>query len=454
MNSVPHFFNGIQLVPQNTISPSSLGDVRYNSSSNKIELYRGSLDSLVTEAGTATLTNKILSGNTATNFINGSGTLNLNSSGTITVPNATDTLVGKATTDTLSNKTLNNTNIITVKDNNLTIQDNADTTKQLQFELSSITTATTRTLTAPDANTTLLGTDATQTITNKTINAPDNTITNISDVNISSSAAIAYTKLALTNHLVDADINASAAISRSKLAALTANRAMVTNGSGFDTVATTTATEIGFVSGVTSPIQAQINGITVVSAPPGMMTMFGGTSVPTGWLFCDGSVVAQSGLYANLFTAIGSTWNTGGEGAGNFRLPNTQGLFPRGAGTQTVAGKSYTASLAGLAADRIQGHFHAINDPTHAHGVSETPHHHGEGSFSNAGVATGIAIMNNVGANIQEFQTAGQITGLGIIAGVTGVVVQAATNDGTHGTPNIDFETAPAAFGINFMIKY
>lgn len=52
------------------------------------------------------LTNKTLSGNTATNLISGSGTLTLNTSGTITVPNGTDTLVGKATNDILTNKTL------------------------------------------------------------------------------------------------------------------------------------------------------------------------------------------------------------------------------------------------------------------------------------------------------------------------------------------------------------
>jgi hypothetical protein len=59
----------------------------------------------------ATLTNKTLSGNTATNLVSGSGTLTLNTTGTITVPNATDTLVGKATTDTLTNKTLTSPSI-------------------------------------------------------------------------------------------------------------------------------------------------------------------------------------------------------------------------------------------------------------------------------------------------------------------------------------------------------
>lgn len=56
-----------------------------------------------------------------------------------------------------------------IKDSDVTIQDNSDATKQLQFELSSITTGTTRILTVPNASTTIVGTDATQTLTNKTI---------------------------------------------------------------------------------------------------------------------------------------------------------------------------------------------------------------------------------------------------------------------------------------------
>ena len=91
---------------------------------------------------------------------------------TYTLPDANTTVVGTDTTQTLTNKTLDNTNTVTLKDTLLTIQDNADVTKQLQFELSGITTATTRTLTAPDANTTIVGTDTTQTLTNKTLTSP------------------------------------------------------------------------------------------------------------------------------------------------------------------------------------------------------------------------------------------------------------------------------------------
>jgi hypothetical protein len=75
------------------------------------------------------------------------------------------------------------------------------------------------------------------TLTNKTIDADSNTITNIEN----------------------ADIKAAAGIAVNKLAATTVSRALVSDGSGFIAAATTTATEIGYVNGVTSAIQTQID---------------------------------------------------------------------------------------------------------------------------------------------------------------------------------------------------
>lgn len=73
---------------------------------------------------------------------------------------------------TLSNKTLDNSNTVTLKDTLFTLQDDGDTTKQLQFQLSGITTATTRTLTVPDTSDTIVTLAATQTLTNKTLTSP------------------------------------------------------------------------------------------------------------------------------------------------------------------------------------------------------------------------------------------------------------------------------------------
>lgn len=76
------------------------------------------------------------------------------------------------------------------------------------------------------------------TLTNKTIDADSNTITNIEN----------------------ADIKAGAAIALNKLAATTVSSALVSDASGFVSASATTSAEIGFVSGVTSSIQTQLNG--------------------------------------------------------------------------------------------------------------------------------------------------------------------------------------------------
>lgn len=80
--------------------------------------------------------------------------------------------VGTTATQNITNKTLDNSNILTVRDDRLTLQDNSDNTKQANFQLSGISAGQTRTMTLPNASTTLVGTDATQTLTNKTLTAP------------------------------------------------------------------------------------------------------------------------------------------------------------------------------------------------------------------------------------------------------------------------------------------
>lgn len=57
-------------------------------------------------------------------------------------------------------------------DTNPVVKGSSDATKQVRFEVDGLTTATTRVLTVPDADMTLVGADTAQTLTNKTLTSP------------------------------------------------------------------------------------------------------------------------------------------------------------------------------------------------------------------------------------------------------------------------------------------
>jgi hypothetical protein len=89
-----------------------------------------------------------------------------------TLLGVTGTPADLSTVQTFTNKVLGVTNTVTLKDTLFTLEDDGDVTKKLQFQLSGITTGTTRTITVPDASITLVGVAATQTLTNKTLTSP------------------------------------------------------------------------------------------------------------------------------------------------------------------------------------------------------------------------------------------------------------------------------------------
>ncbi|PYB98145.1 phage tail protein [Pseudomonas protegens] len=65
------------------------------------------------------------------------------------------------------------------------------------------------------------------------------------------------------------------------------------------------------------------------SLPVGSIVAFPKASVPPGFLEVDGSVQSVA-TYPDLAAYLGTTFNKGDEGAGNFRLPESRGEFLRG----------------------------------------------------------------------------------------------------------------------------
>lgn len=79
--------------------------------------------------------------------------------------------------------------------------------------------------------------------------------------------------------------------------------------------------------------------------PTGTVVATARTDAPKGYLLCGGAVVKRADQEA-LFGAIGTTYNTGGEAADEFRLPNfNSGRFPRGSTGGGGAGGAATHTL-------------------------------------------------------------------------------------------------------------
>lgn len=109
----------------------------------------------------------------------------------------------------------------------------------------------------------------------------------------------------------------------------------------------------------------------LAAAPPGVISMFGGSAAPSGWLLCDGSAVSRT-TYAALFAVFSTTYGTG-DGSTTFNLPNLKGAVPTGLdASQTefnALGKTGGAKTATLASANLPAHAHDI---THTHGTPAT----------------------------------------------------------------------------------
>lgn len=146
------------------------------------------------------------------------------------------------------------------------------------------------------------------------------------------------------NRFTNADISASAAIAWSKMASLTASRVMVTTAGGVASASSVTDTILGYISGLTSDAQTQIDGKQATDTD---LTAIAGLS-STGLIARTGSGTAS--VRTLTAPAAGITVSNGDGVSGNPTLALADDLSALEAlsGTNTIYYRSGTSTWSGV----------------------------------------------------------------------------------------------------------
>jgi parallel beta-helix repeat protein len=172
-----------------------------------------------------------------------------------------------------------------------------------------------------------------------------------------------------------------------------------------------------------------------LSVPVGAIIPHGGQALPSGFLWCLGTVEDRS-TYPDLFAAIGTAFNTGGELATQFRLPNQRDVFLFGAGGAYALGAKFGTL----------NHLHT--QPAHAHPLTGDTASGGGGALDGAMDAGGGGAHPISGATADGGAHGHAVSGAtadsGALdhdhdySGTTGAPNDAPVNNGAEATPVTD----------------
>jgi microcystin-dependent protein len=185
------------------------------------------------------------------------------------------------------------------------------------------------------------------------------------------------------------------------------------------------------------------------SVPTGTVVAFAGTTVPPGWLLCNGQLVSRT-QFSALFTAIGILHGPG-DGINTFTVPDYRGRFLRGVdgtanrdpdhGTRTVPVAG--ASGVGNAVGSVQGSATARPVVTAFTTDTQGAHTHVNGSFNR------LLQLSN-GTNTTT-------TGTDVTASEPDILNSAPeVSAGSHAHTVVgggDSETRPLNVYVNYLIK-
>jgi microcystin-dependent protein len=172
-----------------------------------------------------------------------------------------------------------------------------------------------------------------------------------------------------------------------------------------------------------------------MAGPVGEIISTGSITPDPGFLYCNGAAISRT-QYSDLFSKIGTTYGVG-DNSTTFNIPNLQGVFARGAGSQTITDGfgaiAHAATLGAAQNDMSQGHYHNL-DATVTANIGQTNGLNIQ--YTNSAATGNYANVANNSGNRPAPQAQGMVT------------------NGSSGTPRVGGETLPANVAVAYHIRY
>jgi microcystin-dependent protein len=128
--------------------------------------------------------------------------------------------------------------------------------------------------------------------------------------------------------------------------------------------------------------------LTDVAVPVGLISAYGASTAPAGWVLCNGAAISRS-TYAALFAIVGTTFGVG-DGSTTFNVPDLRDRVPKGANTVALGAtgnpSTSTETVSGTTGGDSPNHDHNTFDGAtpsvtggvnvqHAHSFSDDHSH-------------------------------------------------------------------------------
>jgi phage-related tail fiber protein len=141
------------------------------------------------------------------------------------------------------------------------------------------------------------------------------------------------------------------------------NTTLAINSSGQLRVNTSGITQLELADNSVTTLKILDGAVTAAKTnnslvPTGAFMPFAMITAPTGWLKANGAAISRTGIYANLFATIGTTFGVG-DGSSTFNLPDLRGQFIRSwadDGTVYDSGRAFGTTQA----DDFKSHTHSM----------------------------------------------------------------------------------------------